>query len=435
MKYIFKRMAIAAVVLLFATMQAQANGFQLPEQGIRAMGMGNAFTAVADDASAMWYNPAGIAFLKGGNLMVGAVGIIVPKTDFTSNSSNKVLGAGVTGSSDRKSFVIPHFHATYTDPKMGVSYGLSVTSPFGLETDWTFSPLAPAAKSGFPAFLAGFPSLKSTTFSRIELVNVNPNVAFKITDHISIGGGFDYVYLKDVDLNNSFLTQNGDGDGWGGNVGLMYKDDMFSVGVSYRTQVAIRITGTAISSLGGNAIATTSIKLPDTVNGGIAFHPTDTLTISAEADWTNWAKFDQLAFNYSSPLSIPTTPVAGPITSAVDPEEWHPTVAAKVGVEWKANDDLRLRLGYNFDPSPVNPKNFSPAIPVEDRHIFSVGAGYDFTKAFTMDVAYMYVRQKDINQTASTGPAALAPASPQSIRNGRYESSAHLFGLSANYKF
>jgi len=352
------------------------------------------------------------------------VGIIVPKIDFTSNSSNTVLGAGVTGSSDRKNFVIPHFHVTFTDPKMGVSYGLSVTSPFGLETDWSFSPIAsPPAGT--------FNTLRTTTFSRIEMVNVNPNVAFKITDHISIGAGFDYVYIKDVDFNTSFLTQNGDGDGWGGNVGLMYKSDLFSAGVSYRTQVAVRITGTATSTT-GISTALAYVKLPDTVNGGFTFHPTDTLTISAEADWTDWAKFDQLAFNYSTALSLVPGSLP-PITSSVTPEEWHPTVVAKVGIEWKAQPDLRLRVGYNYDPSPVNDKNFTPAIPVNDRHIFSVVAGYDFTKALTVDVAYIYVKQKDINQTASTGPAALG--NPQAIRNGRYESSAHLFGLSANYKF
>jgi len=242
MKHIFQRVLFVFSALLVAATQVQANGFQLPEQGVRAMGMANAFTAVADDASAMWYNPAGIAFLKGGNLMLGAVGILVPKVDFTGNSSNP-FGTAAHASSDRKNFVIPHFHATYTDPKMGISYGLSVTSPFGLETDFVASGLTPSSSNPFST---------SATFSRIELVNVNPNIALKITDHISIGAGFDYTYLKDVDLNNAFLTQNGDGDGWGGNVGLLYKDDMFSVGVTYRTQVAIRVTGTAISSLGGS---------------------------------------------------------------------------------------------------------------------------------------------------------------------------------------
>ena len=163
-------------------------------------------------------------------------------------------------------------------------------------------------------------------------------------------------------------------------------------------------------------------------------HPTDTLTISAEADWTNWGKFDQLAFNYGSPVGLPAP--LPPQSSSVTQQEWHPTVAAKIGIEWKVQDDLRLRVGYNFDPSPVNAKNFTPALPLEDRHIFSIGAGYDFTKALTMDVAYMYVKQKDINQTVSTGPAGLPGGlTPQSIRNGRYESSAHLFGLSANYHF
>jgi len=414
MKYMFSRTAFVIFLLLFSATQAQANGFRLAEQGIRAMGMGNAFTAVADDASAMWYNPAGIAFLKGGNLMMGGIGIISPKIDFTSNSSNS-SGAGITGNSDRKNFLIPHFHMTFTDPKMDMSYGLSVTSPFGLESDWTGSPLAPTT---------GAASLKSTTFSRLEMINVNPNIAFKVSDHISIAGGFDYVYIKDVDFSTSILTQNGSGDGWGGNIGLMYKGDLFSVGVTYRTQVAVRITGTSISSLGGKANSVAYMKLPELVNGGFSFHPSDTLTISAEADWTNWSKMDQIVFKYSSPLTLP---VVGAKTTTVTQEEWHPTLAAKVGIEWKVQDDLRFRLGYNFDPSPVNPKNFSPGFPFDDRHLFTIGSGYDFTKKLTVDVAYMYVKQKDINQTKSTGVGAL--------RNGTYKSSAHVFGLSANYTF
>jgi Long-chain fatty acid transport protein len=394
---------------------ARANGFQLPEAGTRAMGMNNAFVAVADDASALWYNPAGLAFLEGGHLMLGGVGIIVPGTKFTANSSNTAFAVGTTARSDRKNFLIPHLHVALTDPKMGVSYGLSVTSPFGLETDWTGTVLATST--------APF-SLKSVTFSRIELFNINPNIAFKITDHIAIGGGFDYVYMKDVDFNTSILTQNADGDGWGGNVSLMYKDEMFSVGVSYRTQVAIRVTGTASSTLGGKATAVSGVKLPDMVNAGFAFRPTKTLLISAEADWTNWSKFDRLLFNYSSPLTVP---VKGGITTSVTEEEWHPTVTARVGVEWRAQDRLRLRVGYAYDPSPVNDKNFSPGIPVNDRHLISAGAGYDFTKNLTVDVAYMYLKQKDLHQTASTSVAAL--------RNGLYEGSAHLAAMSMRYRF
>jgi len=159
------------------------------------------------------------------------------------------------------------------------------------------------------------------------------------------------------------------------------------------------------------------------VNGGIAFHPNKAWTISAEADWTNWSKFDQIALSYNSLIGTPL----GATNTIVIPEEYHPTVAARVGVEWKATPALRLRLGYAYDPSPVNDKNFSPRIPVNDRHAFSIGAGYDITKAITVDVAYMYIKQKDLNQTASTGNNA--------VRNGTYTADAHLVGLSANYNF
>ncbi len=404
---------ILLCVLCLFPVQAFCNGFQMPDQSVRAFGMADAFTAVADDASAVWYNPAGIAFQQSSRISLGAADIYIPPVDFTSNASNPFLPAATTASSKRQNAVLPQWYMTRIIPASDWSFGLGINSPFGLETDWTGTALA-----------------NVSTFSRVRMININPTLAYKITDHFSIGVGLDYTYVKDVDLNNTILTQHGHGDGWGGNVGLLYKTGLFSLGISYRTQIAVRVNGTAASTLGGNTTAVTSFKLPDMVNIGAAFHPTDTLTLSLDIDWTNWGKYDQVALNYASPITIPTGIPALPLTkvrSIVVQKQWHATIAPKIGLSWQMNHDVQLRLGYSFDPSPVNDLYAGPDLPVNDQHNFSVGLGYQVSKQVSLDVAYMYTRQVGLNQTAPVGADALG--------NGHYSARAHLFGAAVNYQF
>lgn len=399
--------------LMVLPVQAFANGYQMPDQSIRAVGMADAFTAIADDASAVWYNPAGIAFQSAPKISLGMVDIYIPPADFTSNASNSFLPPATAASSNRQNAVVPHLYMTYASQKSDFSFGLGVNSPFGLETDWTGTALANAS-----------------TFSRILMVNINPTLAYKITDHLSIGIGVNYAYVKDVDLNNSILTLHGHGDGWGGNVGLLYKAERFSLAATYRSQIAVKVNGTASSKLGGRASATTSFKFPDMLNVGIAVHPTDALTISVEADWVNWGKYDQVALNYGSPITIPTglpVPPLAAVRSIVMQKQWHATISPKIGLAWQLNDKIQFRAGYSFDPSPVNDLYASPDLPINDQHNFSAGFGFRINKHFSYDLAYMYTKQITLNQTAPTGADALG--------NGRYTGHAHLFGLAANYQF
>jgi len=396
-----------------APVQALANGFQLPDQSARAVGMADAFTAIADDASAVWYNPAGLAFQQAPQISLGMVDIYVPPVDFISNASNPFLPPATRASSKRQNAVVPHLYMSYASPDSDIAFGLGINSPFGLETDWTGTALADAS-----------------TFSRIQMVNVNPTLAYKITDHLAIGIGLDYAYVKDIDLNNSILTQNGHGDGWGGNIGILYQQDLFSLAATYRTQIAVNVNGTASSRLGGSVSATTSFKLPDMLNIGIAFHPTTSLTISMDADWTNWGKYDQVALNYNSPITIPTgipAPAVIGVRSAVIQKQWHATISPKIGLSWQVNTATTLRMGYSFDPSPVNDTFAAPDLPINDQHNFAVGFSMQLSPHFVYDLAYMYTLQPTLHQTAPTGADALG--------NGSYKGRAHLFGFNGNYIF
>jgi long-chain fatty acid transport protein len=397
-----KRFLAASVLLCVGSVVAHAGGFQIPEMGIKAMGMGNAFTAVADDPSALWFNPAGIAFQQGTALTVGT-SVVFPKVDFTANASNPFAPA--TASMSRDASMVPHAYLEHTDDNLGISYGIGINAPFGLEIKWPTT-----------AVFAG-----AAQYGRLQAVNVNPNIAYKFTPNLSLAVGVDYVDMYNVDFNGTALIQNFKGDGWGANIAAMYHTDAFNIGISYRTSIRVKAKGSstlvAAATTSANNITVTE---PDLLNIGVAFHPRQDWTVTAEADWVNWKKFDQLAFTYSPPL-----PVYG--SSITVPENWKATWAYRMGAEWRFAPTMRARIGYTYDPTPIDDPNFTPLIPGNDRQAVHLGYGIDLTKQATLDLAYMYMWLKDRNQTQSTGTNV--------VRNGTYKTTINLAGASLTYRF
>jgi long-chain fatty acid transport protein len=403
-----KRLVLGALFAFIYSLSAQAGGFMVGEMATRATGMGSAFTAVADDASATWYNPAGLAFVEGTNVMVGGDVVFVLGADFTSNTANP-LGPGITARSNEDQFIIPHVYFTYTDPESKLSASIGVNAPFGLETNWPTT--------------APFSAL--TTFSRLQLINANANVTFKINDNFAIAGGVDYAYALNVDLNNTVLELGADGDGFGYNVAILYKGDQFSAGATYRSQIDVDLSGTALSvgaplPPGLTGSATTTVTLPDIANFGVAWMPNDEWTLSFDVDWVGWSSIDQLNIVFGAPLNL-----ALPSTQLLF--NWDDTVAFRAGAEWKYLPTMRARFGYVYDPTPITDADFTPAIPLNDRQIFSVGYSYDVSENATLDFAYAYVLFEDRNQTAGVGANAL--------KNGTYSADVHIAAASLSYRF
>ncbi|PIX55886.1 MAG: long chain fatty acid transport protein [Zetaproteobacteria bacterium CG_4_9_14_3_um_filter_54_145] len=389
--------------MLFAWQQiAQAGGFQIPEMGVKAMGMGNAFTGVADDPSANWFNPAGLSFQQTA-VTVGAVAVM-PKVDFTANASNPLAPSSST--MDKKTIVVPHAYmviATDSD----LTAGIGINAPFGLEVKWPTT----AVFSG------------AAEYGRLQAINVNGNVAFKLSDSFALAAGVDFVDMYKVDFNGTALKQNFKGTGWGYNVAALYKSEMFNAGVSYRSSVKIKSKGqsthVATATTSSNAI---TVTMPDILNIGVSVHPTAAWTISADADWVNWKKFDKLAFTYSPALA------GGALPSLTVQEKWKATWAFRVGAEWAYSDTMRARFGYTYDPTPIDPVNFTPLLPGNDRQAVHVGYGVDLSDNATLDLAYIYVWLTERNQTASLAPSNW-------VRNGIYKSTIHLAAASLTYRF
>ena len=401
------KMVVVVLVLLFTASTSFAGGFRLPEAGAKAMGMGFAFTAQADDPSAIYFNPAGLTQLKGQNVMVGLTYVREKGADFTGTTP---LTGGATETQKDLNFYIPNAYYTRTTNSGNVAYGVGVFAPFGLGQEYKDKNT----------------SIFRNQITKIDLqtIVVNPTIAFKVNEALSVGFGIDYMWGKAKldktpvapgvgNLYNTELESDWglDGDAWGYNFGLLLKPtEKFRIGANFRSPFTLKIkdadviisnTSPAYGSglLGptpSSTKASTTIAMPATFALGAAY-TIGRLTVEADADWTFWHSFGSLPIIIQN--QVPT------LFSTDSPKQWEDVVAFRVGVEYRVTDPLALRAGFVYDPTPVPASTMGPELPDSNKLDYMLGAGYKIG-ALTIDVAGMYVDKKDRtvnNQAGQTG--------------------------------
>ncbi len=421
------------LVLLFTATSSFAAGFRLPEAGVKAMGMGFAFTAQADDPSAIYFNPAGLTQLKGQNVMVGVTYVRENGGEFTGTTPVDDASTGFTTvkSETQKSlnFFIPNAYYTRTTNSGDVAYGVGIFAPFGLGQEYE-------NKST---------SIFRNQITKIDLMTVvvNPTIAFKINEFLSVGAGIDWMYgkatlektpwnpaLASSQNGNVFdLQLKGDGDAWGYNFGLLLKPtENFRIGANYRSPFTLKIkegdvTLSNINPLLGatyNGVSGTkgsaTISMPATFALGTSY-TMGRLTVNLDADWTFWHSYTSLPIVFESSA----------LGTSYSVKNWKDVCALRFGGEYRVTDPLALRAGIVYDPSPVPADTMGPELPDADRMNYMVGAGYKIGP-WTIDGAFMYIDKFDrtVNNQSNTSLTGF---------NGTWTGNAWLAGLDVGYKF
>ncbi len=411
----------SAFLLMVATFElAQASaGFSVNVHGAKAMGMNTAFAAQADDPSALYYNPAGITFLKGLQLNVGGVLINVAPTAFLGTNQMHPTTVGYE-ESRRGIFLVPSSYITYSMESLPLSFGLAINSIYPLSKRWNDD--------------SSFRNLVQSV--SIRPMNFQPTVAYRFDNlNLSIAAGVDVTYAK-VSMQNMVysgqagelgrLSTEGTALDPGYNFGLLWKPrNDLSLGVNYRSAITLNLSGDATFNatttfgaavIGGAAAgnATTSIRLPDSLTLAVAWKPIEKLTLEFDAMRTGWSSYNRLEVVYHNPqmAAFNNNPI---------PKNWNDSWSYSLGVQYSLNPTLDLRAGYTYDTTPVPDTTLGPDLPDAARHNYSVGIGIhkDFV---SLDLAYMYIQFADRNVS-------------NLIQTGSYKSDAHLIGTSVTLRF
>jgi long-chain fatty acid transport protein len=376
-------------------------GFDNPDQDARATGQGEAFVAQADDASAIYYNPAGLTQLKGTEITSGLM----------ASFPDARLKGGGPGTEMNTMATIPHLYAS-TD------FGIA-QSPwrFGIGFNVPFGNVANYPRAG--------PFRYEITTASLAVYDIQPTVAFQVNEHLSLGAGVN-VYLADTRLNRqvSFapfpdgkIHFGAKGDAVGASAGLLWKiTPQHTIGLLYRSPFNVDFTGNGklVTPIGNQQNpANTTIEFPQFVKGGYAFRPIPQWKLEADVEWINWDTLNTVTLH-----AAPTTPFNG----VAIPFNWKDSWYYEFGTEYEINEHWTIRGGYIFSVNTVPKSTFSPTVPDSNRHVFSLGGGYS-TKRYSVDLVYQYSLSTD--RTINNGTAA----------DGTWQSSNQAVLITSSLKF
>lgn len=399
---IIKQLMVGSLtgVLLVMTGSAAASGFALIEQN--ASGLGNAYaggSAVADDASTVFFNPAGMSRLSGSQVVI-AGHIITPSAKFTGTGAS---GTNMGGDAGGPAFVPNAYYTTElsTDLKVGVG----VNAPFGLQTNYD------------AAWVGRYQAIKS----KLETINVNPSVSYQVNDALSIGAGIDYQQLSG-ELSNfddvlGTTVVKGSDSAWGYNFGALYNLNASTrLGIAYRSAISYTLKGDVSSSLPyANTPVSLDIKLPDTLSLSVFNQFDDKWDFMADASLTGWSSFKQIKVVNNSGAAVSNTV-----------ENWKDTVRLSVGATYHYNDQWVSRVGLAYDQSPVPDDYRTARVPDNNRTWLALGGQYKSSVASKIDFGYahLFVSDSSVNE-ANPSPALV----------GSYKSSVDILSVQYTYSF
>ena len=356
-----------------------AGGSKIPDQSTRAMGMLDAFVAGADDASAVYYNPAGLTRLSRPEIINNAY--IAHTTAYSS-------GPGVDETSDGRTYFVPNFYGAMPLADTDLALGIGVYSPFGLGARW-----------GDDTRNASWLSL-----AEIQLANVNPTVAWQPVESLSLGLGLDFFQsravtrfvhplLGEVDIDTT-------GDGWGYNFGIQYQwTPELALGATYRSAVDVHYEGDLdIDTPAFRGSADSELTYPQSISLGVAWQATDKLRLEVVLEWDEWSSSDLRMIAHNAPVAM-----LGPSPFVV-PLNWDDSWIVMLGGEYQLSDRWALRAGYAFNETPVPASTADPSLPTDDTHVLGLGAGCRLSDALTLDAALVVAYGTERTLTNATFP-------------------------------
>lgn len=426
---------------------ARAAGFALMEQSVSALG--NAFAggaAIAEDATTLYYNPAGLIRVKG-QQAVGGLHFIRTSFKFENQGSTHILtsqtGEGLTGHNGGDAGqwnVVPNGYYT-NNLGNGWAFGVGINVPFGLTTDYK------------PGWVGRYHALKSS----IMTININPSIAYAINDKLSVGGGVSAMYMhgdfsQAIDFGTILaaagdIPQRDDGEsrlkaddwGYGYNFGVLYQfDENTRIGASYRSRVKQSLSGDAtftvsptaraiLGALGSTAFvdggAGAKVTLPASASLSLYHRLSGHLALMANVGWTEWSTLKELRItfdNSAQPDSVTTL-------------KWKDAWQFGLGANYDLNKQVVLRTGLMYDETPIpDAEHRTPRLPDQNRLWFGLGGGYRVSDAISCDLAYVHLFM------LGNSKVNMDPVGENNFRGGlkgKFDNSGDILSAQVNYRW
>ncbi len=434
-----RRFAITALVaLLVLGGLGRGNGLNLNSLGTRALTMGGAFVGLADDFSAVFWNPAGAAGFRTKYMGFYATDLI-PSSKYRLDIPTAAGTATLVNAKSKLNHYLGGMFAYYHPVSDRLVLGFGAYTPSGIGINWTGSDLVA---------LAGGKSYAWS--SKVGLFSLSPLVAYKINDMISIGAALNINYGTfsinmhageaelpvppyAVDLGQ--YEERMSGWGLGATFGVLVKpSDRLSAGLTVRTPSTVTFKGDGLISnlalLGFNDTSSLqrSIMFPLWIAGGVAVRPAERLLVTADIQWTKWSAIKTLDTTFGDPAWKALMAMSGQDSRKMD---WSDKAQIRFGAEYAASDAIALRAGYYYDPTPAPDTTLNILLPSYTFNVVTVGVGYK-TAGLQLDfgVEYLTGKNRNVPYIKTLIDPAFAAAMP-----GAYKMTLLVPNISVGYRF
>ena len=381
-----------------------ADDFSFYEPSPRAASLGGAFTARADDASALFYNPAGLAFLGSFRIKTNIA--------FGRRTTTAAWPEGGPAYRTEPSEFLGSVSLSW-QPLKRVTIATGIFSPFTYESYWS----------------PGWSAETVNERNRLRSLYFRTVLAIEVVKGLAVSAGVDvvssslrwlhaipfnvptYPLAQDVGVDSSHRLQ---GNGLGFVAGALWKViPAVQVGARYQQSVSIDYTGTNVFMAdlltSGSTVpdphrpsrrvsdlidfyyatqdVTGRLTLPREIAGGVAVTPLPQLSVYLDLQWDRWSDFGDWNFSsvnegealnpaftpeyqefYGLELNYGTQGVALALRDTMD---------IKTGLEYRFGRYIALRAGYAHTQSSVDEAGRTPIYPDLDRNIYSFGFGYE----------------------------------------------------------
>ena len=427
-----KKILVALLCLTLLPALALANGLNLNSLGSRALAMGGAFVGLADDFSAIYWNPAGMSQFS--SKTFGFYGTdIIP-------SGTYMLQIPLLGTVDAKTqskHYLSGMAAYYHPINDKIVAGLGVYVPSGLGASW----------DGDDFMLTTYPYMQSyENMSKVGLITIAPGLSYKINDMFAVGAALNVNYgmfdikrwagahpTLPIDFGQFEMSLTG--WGLGATIGLLVKpSDMISIGMTFRTASKISFKGdTTIANLALLGLPRSSeveldITWPMWLAAGVAVRPIPNLIITGDLQWSKWSVVDKIELAYTDTLWQIFMAAAGQDEIQM---RWEDKLQIRFGLEYKLTQSLFLRGGYYNDPAPVPDQTIMPLLPSFNFNVLTVGLGYALN-GLTVELGFEYLmgQERTVNLADKLTNPDYAFSTP-----GTYGMNIVVPNISVSYKF
>jgi long-chain fatty acid transport protein len=406
-----------SVLLATAGNFAYGNGYQVMLQSNRVTAMGNTGTGIVAGSASIFFNPGALGFVNKTEAMVG-VSLVNGRTNYVAPNSFEQYEA-------RPQTPSPHLFFVWADSTSKFRAGLGVFAPYGSTVEWE----------------EGWSGRYNLTSLSLRAIYIQPTVAYKVTDWLSVGAGLDIV-AGSVNLQRSLPTSDTNGEpghmtldgktktAFGYNLGVyLQPSEKFSLGLNYRSAVDATVEDgdatfevpAAVSASFPSTTFGATLPLPSVFSIGVGYKPSSKFTLAADVNFVGWSAYEALTINFGAPIPSPNGP-----TVTRSARNYENSRIYHIGAELSVIKNLDLRFGAYYDESPVPNGYMTPETPDADAVGLTAGFGFKASDKITIDGSFLYLNKEQRENVAAPDSNGIS---------GTYKASALIPGLGVSIKF